>query len=304
MRLKTIIVLFLILTTGALIISCGEEEEKKPSLEEILGEDFFEEDSAKARKERQKTERQVQVQGGQQNPQAMQPAEMPPDAQVSPELQKTYQKALQQLDGGKIDEGIKLLNKAIEINSNIPDLYQTRGVAKLRQNKHDAALKDFSKAISLNPNFMQAYQMRSNIYLQKNQMKNAVQDLIQIARLTPPEPKQQKSMAYSRIGSMSIQMSDFDTARKYFGEALKADPNNVEAITGMGYIYMQTSQFEKAMESFNKAIKLYPSNGPAYFFRASLRFAMGDSTGACADWKKAKEYKYPQAAQMLEKNCK
>ena len=62
-------------------------------------------------------------------------------------------------------------------------------------------------------------------------------------------------------------------------------------------------KIENAMNNFNKAIQLYPSNGPALFYRGSLKIALGDTAGACADWEKSKSFNYPQASKLLEKFC-
>lgn len=305
MKLRYIALLPIILFSIALLVSCGEKKEK-PSLEEILGKDFFAEDSAKAKQQRQQQPNQQQQQQQRQgDPSAGQQGQMPPQpqAQVDPQLQQIYQKAIEKMNKNDIKGGIAELTKAIKMNQFIPDLYQTRGVALMRLNNFDLALQDFSKAIALNPDFVQAYQMRSNIYMQKNQLKNAASDLRHLARLMPPEPPQQKSAAFSRAGSISIQANDFEGAKQLFDQALKFDANNVEAITGMGYLYMQLQKIENAMNNFNKAIQLYPSNGPALFYRGSLKIALGDTAGACADWEKSKSFNYPQASKLLEKFC-
>ena len=52
----------------------------------------------------------------------------------------------------KLQQAIPDINKAIQIQPNEPDAYQTRGILYLEQKKYNLALEDLNKAIKLKPN--------------------------------------------------------------------------------------------------------------------------------------------------------
>ncbi|HJH55917.1 MAG TPA: tetratricopeptide repeat protein, partial [Brachyspira hyodysenteriae] len=57
----------------------------------------------------------------------------------------------------KVEEAIKLVNRAIEEYNNDEDLYFNRGILYSMINMHNESIEDFDKVIKLNPKNVEAY---------------------------------------------------------------------------------------------------------------------------------------------------
>lgn len=59
-------------------------------------------------------------------------------------------------------------------------------------------------------------------------------------------------------------------------EVLNIDPENVEAITNLGYFAIQSGQYDKAIERFEEVLRLDPNNAEAYLYLADVYLSQGD----------------------------
>jgi len=74
-----------------------------------------------------------------------------------------------------------------------------------------------------------------------------------------------QAIALSQKGSYSFQETDYaEKSFKILDEILKKDPDNIEALLGVGYTYEIRNQFEKALSYYNKALTLDPSSAFIY----------------------------------------
>jgi protein O-mannosyl-transferase len=130
---------------------------------------------------------------------------------------------------------------------------------------------------------------------------------------TPESSLCQCNLAYNQLIT-----NRFDEAIRHYSEALKYDPNTVEAYNGRGQAYLFTNKFADALADFDKAIaagivtpklflnkgkclvmtgreteaiaplsrslELEPKNPEAYFFRAIAHEKSGDPARVAADY--------------------
>jgi len=68
-----------------------------------------------------------------------------------------------------------------------------------------------------------------------------------------------------------------------FGDTLKANPRDPQALLGRALVYMQGSEWDPAIADLNALIAIRPGNASAFHNRARARFAKGDIDGAIAD---------------------
>lgn len=83
------------------------------------------------------------------------------------------QKAAIYADSGRIEQALKELNVAIEINPSHYASLVNLGVLKESQGKFDKALEFYDKALEANPVSVDSYRKRSAIYLKKKDWKKA-----------------------------------------------------------------------------------------------------------------------------------
>lgn len=108
---------------------------------------------------------------------------------------------------------------------------------------------------------------------------------------------------YFKLGLEQSQNGKYDEGLYSFTKAILFDKNFAEAFYNRGILYFETKKIEQGFSDFTKAIQLQPDNGMFYFQRANKKWLALDRIGACADWKKSKEKKFPLAEEEYMKKC-
>jgi len=72
-----------------------------------------------------------------------------------------------------------------------------------------------------------------------------------------------------------------------FDEALKVEPNNIQALTSRAFAYRTQGNSAKALSDYDAAIRLAPANGALYAARGDVYGGTGDLVKANADYTRA-----------------
>jgi tetratricopeptide (TPR) repeat protein len=114
-------------------------------------------------------------------------------------------------------------------------------------------------------------QERGDIYMARKMYREAIDTYKQAPT---------SAVMLNKIGIAYHQMTDLDTARKYYERATKADPQYSEAINNLGTIYYTRKSYRRAINEYKKALRLTPDSasawanlGSAYFARKSFELA-------------------------------
>jgi tetratricopeptide (TPR) repeat protein len=112
---------------------------------------------------------------------------------------------------------------------------------------------------------------RGDIYMARKMYREAVEAYKQV----PPSP-----LMLNKIGIAYHQMTDLDSARKYYERAIKMDPKYAEAINNLGTIYYARKSYRRAIGEYKKALRLsedsasaWANLGSAYFARKNFELA-------------------------------
>jgi tetratricopeptide (TPR) repeat protein len=81
-------------------------------------------------------------------------------------------------------------------------------------------------------------------------------------------------------------------------EKLKADPNNLELLQGIGNVYYDAQQFPTAIEYYQRALKVQPSNTGVRTDMATAYWYTGDADTAITQFQKSLSYE-PNKANTL-----
>jgi tetratricopeptide (TPR) repeat protein len=106
--------------------------------------------------------------------------------------------------------------------------------------------------------------------------------------LSPEDP-----YAYTMRGFSHEEKGDHESAYKDFKKAVELAPRGSIYHNNLGNILIKLGKPEDAMSKYGEAIRLDPNNIQAYFDRAKLRHDQGDDNGAMDDLKKASTIKPP-----------
>ena len=216
---------------------------------------------------------------------------------------------------GKLDEALKYLNKAIELQPTYPDGYNIRG-SFLSEKYYDKALADYNQAIILRPEWAEAYMNRGLLLNKRQQFELALNDFTKVIEISPElgVAYYNRGLTYAKLNQPDKSIADFSTAIKInlkdvksynsrglilmgeknmeealkdFNTAISIDPEYPTAYCSRGTIFMNEKSYDKAFSDFSKAISLKPDFAEAYYNRGFASYNLGKKEMACKDMKQA-----------------
>lgn len=93
-----------------------------------------------------------------------------------------------------------------------------------------------------------------------------------------------------QLGNLYFDAERYDDAIKWYGEALKLTPNDVNVSTDLGVSYYYTNQADKALEQFGHSLKIDPKHAKTLLNLGVVRaFGKQDLAGAEEAWRRVVE---------------
>jgi tetratricopeptide (TPR) repeat protein len=116
----------------------------------------------------------------------------------------------------------------------------------------------------------------------------ALLDQAQVDALTSVAGREpQNAQPRVQLGNLYFDAERYDDAIKWYGEALKLSPNDVNVSTDLGVCYYYTNQPDKALEQFDRSLKLDPNHAKTLLNVGIVRaFGKQDLGGATEAWQK------------------
>jgi tetratricopeptide (TPR) repeat protein len=89
----------------------------------------------------------------------------------------------------------------------------------------------------------------------------------------------------AQLGNLYFDAERYDEAIKWYEEAVKLSPNDVNLSTDLGVSYYYVNQPDKALEQFNRSLKLDPKHGKTLLNLGIVKaFGKQDLQGAADAW--------------------
>ena len=184
---------------------------------------------------------------------------------------------------GKESEMLKLLVKALEIDSNHIESLNNLGLLYLDQNKEiSKAIYCFKRALSINPKYFQAYNNLGSAYLEVESYQQAI-DLFQKCLKVQPNFFQ----AHNNLGIAYKAIRKFEESINSFQNALNINPNFFESLNGIARSYQELGRFYKAEKFYRKALKINPNSAEIHTNLGSTLYEMNDFKGSIKYYMKA-----------------
>ncbi|MCX6159489.1 MAG: tetratricopeptide repeat protein [Ignavibacteriae bacterium] len=146
-------------------------------------------------------------------------------------------------------EAIDLYNKAIEINTNIPEIYFNRGNAYFFNKDYTNAISDYTKVLDINSNYVAAYCWRGNCYV--------------------------------------IGFQKYSNAIKEYNKAIEIDSNNTLAYNNRGLVYFNLNKYLNALMDYTKQIEINKNDVVALYNRGYINDYLKNYSTAIADYTRA-----------------
>jgi tetratricopeptide (TPR) repeat protein len=182
----------------------------------------------------------------------------------------------------KFDEAIRFLDKSLEINTNQPFAYNTRGnVYKSLVSPNDA-LVNYNKAIRLKPDYAEAHNNRGAVLMDLKLVDDAIASYDKAIELNPnyAEP-------YNNRGTALRIVNRFEDALKNYDKAIQLKPNNAEVYNGRGIVLRNLNRLDEAIASYDKAIELNPNYAEVFNNRAIIFWYLKRPEDALKNYDKA-----------------
>ena len=136
---------------------------------------------------------------------------------------------------------------------------------------------------------------RADMYMARKLYREAIETFRKVeeelrARLPARRPRkddgsyqqtaQRLAVILNKIGIAYHQLHELDTARKYYEQAVRLNPQYAEAINNIGTVYYAQKSYRRAISQYRKALKISPNSasiysnlGTAYFARKNYKEA-------------------------------
>jgi tetratricopeptide (TPR) repeat protein len=217
--------------------------------------------------------------------------------------------------GGRYDEAVTAFEQAIQLNPNSHYAYYGKGLAFTYQSEYQQARDAYQQATKLAPNFYPAWRWLGSTFLALKQYPQALNTYDQAIKISPEDfvlyvergdvlhklkrykeaissynqaiEIQPHPWAYNNRGITYAELKESQKAFADFTQALKLDPNYVEAYYNRGNVYYELKNYQRAFADYNQALKLNPNDAKAYNNRGNAYSGLKDYQREIADYNQA-----------------
>jgi tetratricopeptide (TPR) repeat protein len=174
------------------------------------------------------------------------------DGKITGTYAKSFFTGLNFMQNGKIDEGLKELERAIASYPGYPKTYNVLGMVYAAQGDKSKSINYFKRAIAINPRYSQAYFNLGVLYQSLAQAEDA---LIYYKKAVSLEPN--LSDAVINMAAIYASVGKYPEAIKYYQNAIELDRNNPELYYNLALTYFMSDQLVKFRNNLLKARELY-----------------------------------------------
>ena len=193
-----------------------------------------------------------------------------------------YYIAVLAIQEGQIDEGIKVIGRALEVGKPQARLFNLLGQAHLRKNQDEDALSAFGRAIETDAAFADAYGNRGTLLAELKRLPEALADFDKALALRPDNPTD----LCNRAGVLS-DLGRLDEALMGFDRALTLMPQLAPAFYNRAEIKMKLGRLNDAVADYDRAIAIFPNMAGAHSNRGLTLKALGRLDDARASIERA-----------------
>lgn len=173
------------------------------------------------------------------------------------------------------DKAITSYNKAIELNPEDSDVYNSRAAVYLWKGDYDLSINDCNKAIQLDPNDYMPFANLGEAYIEKEDYNKAIEFYNKTLQLAPNFSEDQNrhfvtrfSEACYKRGDKYLNNRNCEQAINDYNKAIELNSEDYTPYYKRGNAYFVKNDYDQAITDFNRAIELNPNYLSSYFFLA------------------------------------
>jgi Tfp pilus assembly protein PilF len=195
---------------------------------------------------------------------------------------------------GDFPRAIKELNRATKLNPNDPVTHNYLGLSyrASAKNTHNStsknnflnlAVKHYKMALDLDPDYSIARNNLGNVYIDQKKWDDAIDCYKEVTKdleYTPPY------YPLSNLGWAYYNKKEYDTAEKYYLDALNLEPKFLLAMLGLGRTYLSMGKTSDALGVLEKTAEVYPKTPEVYLDLANAYKASKNNQKALDAYRK------------------
>lgn len=186
---------------------------------------------------------------------------------------------------------LEYYNKAIEIDSENPIYYNNRGYLLLKMKKFDKSLEDYNLSLLYNPKGIIPLCNRALNYMLIGKDDQALIDFNSAIKIDP-----ENEVVYSYRGDYFLSIKKYSEAINDYDKVISINPLNKLKYKERGFAKYCQKKYYDAIVDFENAIKLDVNFRDAYWKRALASEDLGEFKLALKDYNKVIEIEQTSAA--------
>ena len=163
------------------------------------------------------------------------------------------------LQKGKLEDGVRIIGKSLQINLNQPNAHINLGTALKNLKRLDEALASYDRAIALKPDSAGAYSNRGNALRDLKRPDEALTSYDRAIALNPDY-----AQAYYNRGNALRDLKRLDEALASYDRAIALKPDYAEAYSNRAITLQYLKRLDEALASYDRAIALKPDYADTY----------------------------------------
>ena len=203
--------------------------------------------------------------------------------EINPDLDQAWNNrgvALANL--GRSEAAIADYDKAIEINPDLDQAWNNRGVALANLGRSETAIADYDKAIEINPDLYQAWYNSGNALGNLGKYEKAITSYDKAIEINPDDDQ-----AWYNRGNALGNLGKYEKAIASYDKAIEINPDKDEAWNNRGVDLANLGRYEAAIASYDKAIEINPDLYQAWYNKAASYALQNDIDAALKNLKQA-----------------
>ncbi|WP_158858971.1 tetratricopeptide repeat protein [Lunatibacter salilacus] len=206
--------------------------------------------------------------------------------QLDSETERDIEKAVEYFNSEEYEKALTYVEKLIEKDSTNHISWALKGRALFNIGKEEQGIRAINKAIDINPAYRKAYGFRAVMYslTGKYEMSQILSD-IDVAL-----SEDSYNSELIKIKANYLQISgQFEKAIDEYDKLLNIEPNNYDIIVLRASANRKLGNLDLALKEFNQAIEIDPAKSFAYEERATFFVEQQQFEKAIADYNKSIE---------------
>ncbi len=150
-------------------------------------------------------------------------------------------------------EGVKIINRSLNISPNQPMSLNNRGNALQELKRFEEALASYDRAIALMPNHLYAYSNRGNLLREMNRLDEALISCNCAIAIQPDYAE-----AHYNCGNILKDLRRFEDAIASYDKAIALNPSHADAYCNRGNMLKELGKLNEAITNYDRAIEIRP----------------------------------------------